>query len=44
MVIDISIEDKKISDLINKAIGQYYNLETIGRCTDLGLYINESTY
>ena len=35
-VIDISIEDKEISDLIDKAIGQYYDLETIGRCADLG--------
>ena len=26
----------EISDLIDKAIGQYYDLETIGRCADLG--------
>ena len=35
-MIDINIEDKEISDLIDKAIGQYYDLETIGRCADLG--------
>ena len=29
-------KDKEISDLIDKAIGQYYDLETIGRCADLG--------
>ena len=35
-MIDINIENKEISDLIDKAIGQYYDLETISRCTDLG--------
>ena len=37
-MIDISIEDKEISELIDKAIGQYYDIEIISNVAELSYF------